>query len=90
MFFLFYPNAANPLSLLLFPVTKVIHVPGCWFIPNETFIAHSAALAMFLWDSESSVMSFVLVSLFLYHGIMNVTDPGSCWPFWGALRRGLC
>lgn len=59
MFFLFYPNAAYALSFLLFPVTKVIHVPGCWFIHDETFIAHSAALAMFLWDDESSVMSFV-------------------------------
>lgn len=59
MLFLFYPNAAYALSFLLFPVTKVIHVPGCWFIHNGTFIAHSAALAMLLWDDESSVMSFI-------------------------------
>lgn len=33
----------------------------------------------------------LLVSLFvLHHGIMDVADPGGCWPFWGALRRGLC
>lgn len=59
MFFLFYPNAAYALSLPLFPVSKVIHVPGCWFIHEGTFIAHSAALAMFLWHNESSVLSFV-------------------------------
>lgn len=88
MFFLFYPNAAYPLSFLLFPVTKVIHVPGCCFIHNETFIVHSAAFAMFLWDNESSVMSFV-PGFFVCSCIMRLRmwqNLGAAGPFgvpWG-------
>lgn len=80
MFFLFYPNAAFALSFLLFPVTKVIHVPGCWFFHNETFIVHSAALAMFLWDNESSVMSFV-PGFFVCSCIMGVWTWQNLAPF---------
>lgn len=88
MFFSFYPNAAFALSFLLFPVTKVIHVPGCWFIHNETFIVHSAALAMFLWDNESSVMSFV-PGFFVCSCIMGLWMWQNLSPF-GVPSGGAC
>lgn len=75
MFFLFYPNAAYPLSLLLFPVTKVIHVPGCWFIHNETFIVHSAALLPCSCEiMKAQWCHLFLVSLFVLTSWDNECD----------------